>query len=183
MLKAPSPSPVLRDRARDARRLILQTVHLVQAGHVGGPLSAADVLSALYHHVMDVRPEEPHWEDRDRFVLSKGHSALALYATLALRGYFPVAEMATFDRLDSRLQGHPDMTRLPGLDMSTGSLGQGLSAAVGMAIGAKVAGKTFRTYAMIGDGARGLFRPRALRRRWAWRAPPHPPGHAGTRSG
>lgn len=143
---------LLLGKARDARRLIVQTVHLTRAGHVGGPLSAADILAALYFHEMRIDPERPRWEDRDRFVLSKGHSALVLYATLALRGYFPIAEMATFDRIDSRLQGHPDMTRLPGLDMSTGSLGQGLSAAVGMALGAKLQGKDFRTFALIGDG-------------------------------
>ncbi len=143
---------LLLGKARDARRLIVQTVHHTQAGHVGGPLSAADILAVLYFHEMRIDPERPHWDDRDRFVLSNGHLALVLYSTLALRGYFPVAEMATFDRIDSRLQGHPVMTRLPGLDTSTGSLGQGLSAAVGMALGARVQGKNFRTFVLIGDG-------------------------------
>lgn len=152
MQKTAKAPPALLERARDVRRLILQTVHLAQTGHVGGPMSAADVLAALYFHELNVDPAHPDAPDRDRFVLSKGHSTLALYATLALRGFFPVEEMATFDRVDSRLQGHPDLTRLPGLDMSTGSLGQGLSAAVGMALGARLTGKTFRTYAMIGDG-------------------------------
>ncbi|MBM3270713.1 MAG: transketolase, partial [Candidatus Sericytochromatia bacterium] len=138
--------------ARDIRRLVVQTVHQTKAGHLGGPLSAADLLAVLYFHELRVDPERPDWPDRDRFVLSKGHSALGLYATLALRGFFPVPEMATFDRIDSRLQGHPDLTRLPGLDMSTGSLGQGLSAAVGMALGAKLQGKPFRVFALLGDG-------------------------------
>ncbi|MBM3275160.1 MAG: transketolase, partial [Candidatus Sericytochromatia bacterium] len=143
---------LLLGKARDARRLVVQAVHRAKAGHLGGPLSAADVLAVLYFHEMNVVPEKPDWENRDRFVLSKGHSALGLYATLALRGYFPISEMATFDRIDSRLQGHPDLTRLPGLDMSTGSLGQGLSAGVGMALGAKLLRKDFRTYVMVGDG-------------------------------
>lgn len=143
---------LLLGKARDARRLIVQTVHQTRAGHVGGPLSAADILAVLYFHEMRIDPGRPDWEDRDRFVLSKGHSALGLYAMLALRGYFPIAELATFDRIDSRLQGHPDMTRLPGIDMSTGSLGQGLSAAVGMALGARLLGKDFRTFALLGDG-------------------------------
>ena len=142
----------IRDHARDARRLIVQTVHVAKAGHVGGPLSAAEILSVLYFETLNIDPARPAWPDRDRFVLSKGHSALVLYSTLALRGYFPIAELRTFDQIDSRLQGHPDMTRLPGLDMSTGSLGQGLSAGVGMALGAKVKGKAFRTYVLIGDG-------------------------------
>jgi transketolase len=145
-------APTLRARARDARRLILQTVRIAQAGHVGGPMSACDLLSALYFHELRLDPARPDWPDRDRFVLSKGHCALALYAMLALRGFFPVAEMATFDRVDSRLQGHPDMTRLPGLDMSTGSLGMGLSAGVGMALGARLRGQDFRTFVMLGDG-------------------------------
>lgn len=150
MVKADMPT--LRARARDARRLILQTVKIAQAGHVGGPMSACDLLSALYFHELRIDPARPDWAERDRFVLSKGHCALALYSMLALRGYFPVEEMATFDRVDSRLQGHPDLTRLPGLDMSTGSLGMGLSAGVGMALGARLKGQAFRTYVMLGDG-------------------------------
>ncbi len=142
----------LRARARDARRLILQTVKIAQAGHVGGPMSACDLLAALYFHELRVDPTRPDWAGRDRFVLSKGHCALALYAMLALRGFFPVEEMATFDRVDARLQGHPDVTRLPGLDMSTGSLGMGLSAGIGMALGARLKGQDFRTYVMLGDG-------------------------------
>ena len=111
-----------------------------------------DLLVALYFHEMRVRPHEPDWPDRDRFILSKGHSSIGLYAVLALRGYLPLDELLTFDQAGSRLQGHPDMTRLPGLDMSTGSLGMGLSAGLGMALGARLAGKSFRTFVMLGDG-------------------------------
>jgi transketolase len=110
------------------------------------------MLAALYFNVMRIRPDEPSWPDRDRFILSKGHSSIGLYATMALRGYFPVAELATFDAANSRLQGHPDMTRLPGLDMSTGSLGMGISAGMGMALGARLTGRSSRTYVMLGDG-------------------------------
>jgi transketolase len=134
------------------RRLILESVHKAGAGHVGGPLSAADLLVALYFDVLKVDPEWPDWPDRDRFILSKGHSSIGLYAVLALRGYLPVAELSTFDQIDSRLQGHPDMTKLAGLDMSTGSLGQGLSPGAGMALGAKIRGKSFHTWVMLGDG-------------------------------
>lgn len=142
----------LRRLATKTRRLIVETIYSVKAGHVGGPLSAADLLVALYFDVMRIDPRRPDWEDRDRFILSKGHSALAQYTVLALRGYLPVEELATFDHLGTRLHGHPDMKLLPGIEMSTGSLGQGLSPGVGMALGAKIAGKDFRTYVMIGDG-------------------------------
>ncbi len=138
--------------AREARRLIVQTVAHAQGGHLGGPLSATDILTALYFRILNVRPHEPDWPDRDRFVLSKGHASIALYAILALRGYFPVEELRTFDAVDSRLQGHPDMTLTPGVDMSSGSLGLGFSAAIGMALGARVAGKRFRVWSMLGDG-------------------------------
>jgi transketolase len=138
--------------ARAARRLIVQSIHTAQAGHLGGPLSAVDLITALYFGVMNVDTANPRRPDRDRFVLSKGHSSIALYTVLALRGFFPTEELATFDAIDSRLQGHPDMTRLDCLDMSTGSLGQGISAAVGMALGAKLKGMPFHTWAMIGDG-------------------------------
>ena len=138
--------------AREIRIKTLETVHHAGAGHVGGPLSAADVLAALYFRVMRIDPDRPDWPDRDRFVLSKGHSSPALYATLALRGYFPVDELRTFDAIDSRLQAHPDMTLLPGLDMSTGSLGQGLSAGLGLALAARFAGSSSRTFVMLGDG-------------------------------
>lgn len=142
----------LHEQARQIRRLVVQTVHRAGAGHIGGPLSAADILSALYFDVLRIDPARPDWPDRDRFILSKGHSAIGLYATLALRGYFPVEELSTFDEIDSRLQGHPDMTKTPGIDMSTGSLGQGLSVGVGMAIGAKLASRDFHTWVMVGDG-------------------------------
>jgi transketolase len=142
----------LRRTARQARRLIVQSVYHAKAGHLGGPLSAADVLTVLYFKMMRIDPQRPDWPDRDRFILSKGHSAIGLYAVLALRGFFPIDELKTFDEIDSRLQGHPDMTKLPGLDMSSGSLGQGLSPGIGMALGAKLAGKDFRTWVMLGDG-------------------------------
>ena len=130
----------------------MSTVAGSGAGHVGGPMSAMELWVALYFRVLNIRPDEPAWIDRDRFILSKGHSSIGLYAVMAQRGYFPVAELATFDRGDSRLQGHPDMTRLPGLDASTGSLGQGLAVGVGIALGARMRGRGFRTYVMLGDG-------------------------------
>jgi transketolase len=142
----------LEEAARRIRVEVIRSVHHAKAGHIGGPLSAADVLAALYFRVMRVRPEEPAWPDRDRFVLSKGHSAIGLYATLALRGYLPVDELLTFDAAGSRLQGHPDMTVLPGIDMSSGSLGVGISAAVGLALGARLTGRDVRTFCMVGDG-------------------------------
>jgi transketolase len=142
----------LQEVARRIRVQIVRTVDHAKAGHLGGPLSAADILSVLYFHTMRVRPDEPDWPDRDRLILSKGHSSVALYAAMALRGYFPLEEMATFDAVGSRLQGHPDMLRLPGLDMSTGSLGMGISAGVGMALGARLAGRKVRTYVILGDG-------------------------------
>lgn len=139
-------------KAIEARKLILKSVHKAGAGHIGGPLSATDMLVSLYFDVLRVDPARPDWENRDRFVLSKGHASIALYTVLAMRGYFPVAELATFDQIDSRLQGHPDMTKLPGLDMSTGSLGIGISAGVGMALGARLKKLDFHTYVMLGDG-------------------------------
>jgi transketolase len=142
----------LEDVARRIRVGVIRGVNAAKAGHLGGPLSAADVLAVLYFHVMRVRPEEPGWPDRDRFILSKGHSSIGLYAALALRGYFPEEEILTFDRLGSRLQGHPDMTRLPALDMSTGSLGMGISAGLGIALGCRLAGRDARTFVMLGDG-------------------------------
>lgn len=138
--------------ARRGRLLVLETVAASGAGHVGGPLSAMDLLIALYFRILRVRPNEPDWPERDRFILSKGHSAVALYVAMALRGYFPVEELATFDRGDSRLQGHPDMTRLPGLDASTGSLGQGLAVGVGIALASRMRGLDARTFVLLGDG-------------------------------
>jgi len=138
--------------AHRVRAHILRTIHTAQGGHIGGPLSATDMLVALYYEVMNIDPANPLWEDRDRFIMSKGHSCIAQYAVMAERGYFPLSELETFDAIDSRLQAHPDMTKLPGLDMSTGSLGQGLSPSIGIAIGARMRGKQFTTYVMIGDG-------------------------------
>lgn len=142
----------LRAEALQIRRLILKTVHKSQAGHPGGSLSAVEILTALYFHVLRIDPANPRWPDRDRFLLSKGHAAPAYYATLARRGYFPEAELATHDTLNSRLQGHPDMRKTPGVDMSSGSLGQGLSVAVGLALGAKMAKKDYHVYCLLGDG-------------------------------
>jgi transketolase len=142
----------LQEVARRIRVEIVKAVYHARAGHLGGPLSAADMLAALYFHVMRIRPEEPSWPDRDRFILSKGHSSIGLYSAMALRGYFPVEELATFDAAHSRLQGHPDMTRLPGLDMSSGSLGMGISAGMGMALGARLTGRDVRAFVMLGDG-------------------------------
>ncbi|MGA2513648.1 MAG: transketolase [Candidatus Limnocylindrales bacterium] len=142
----------LEDIARRIRVGVIRGVNEAKAGHLGGPLSAADILAALYFRVMRIRPDEPDWPDRDRFILSKGHSSIGLYAALALRGYFPIEELLTFDALGSRLQGHPDMTRLPGLDMSTGSLGMGISAGIGVALGCRLSGRDARTFVMLGDG-------------------------------
>jgi transketolase len=138
--------------SRQTRRLILQSVHTAGAGHIGGPLSVTDILVSLYFNELHIDPSNPSAEDRDRLILSKGHSSIALYAVLALRGFFPVEELSTFDQIDSRLQGHPDLTKLPGLDMSTGSLGQGLSPGIGMALGARLRGSDFRTWVILGDG-------------------------------
>lgn len=142
----------IADVARRARIHILSSVAHAKGGHVGGPYSAADMLSALYFRILNVRPDEPDWPDRDRFVLSKGHSSIGLYSVLALRGYFPVEELQTFDAIDSRLQGHPDMTSTPGIDMSSGSLGLGFSGALGIAMGARHLHQDFSTWVMLGDG-------------------------------
>ena len=142
----------LKKSGNDIRRHVLRAVHHAGAGHIGGVFSAADMLAALYLNVLRIDLARPLWEGRDRLRLSNDYCGIGLYAALALRGYFPVEELSTFDAIDSRLQGHPDMTKLPGLDMSTGSLGQGLSPGVGMAIGARYLGKDFRTWVMLGDG-------------------------------
>lgn len=138
--------------ANRARLLAVDAIHRASSGHPGGSLSCADALTALYFNEMNVDPNNPGWDARDRFVLSKGHCAPALYAVLALRGYFPVEDLQQLRSIHAHLSGHPDMRHVPGVDMSTGSLGQGLSAAVGMALAAKHQGKTFRTYAVLGDG-------------------------------
>lgn len=138
--------------ANDIRIGIIEGVHSAKAGHPGGSLSIAEILTYLYFKEMNIDPQNPKKADRDRFVLSKGHAAPALYSTLANRGYFPVEEMKTLRHIDSRLQGHPDMKNIPGVDMSSGSLGQGVSAAVGMALSAKHFGDTFRVFTILGDG-------------------------------
>ena len=127
-------------------------VHAAKAGHPGGSLSAAEVYTYLYFKEMNIDPKNPKWEDRDRFVLSKGHTTPGLYSVLANRGYFPVEDLPTFRHIDSYLQGHPNMNMVPGVDMSTGSLGQGVSVATGMALAAKHTGKANRVYALLGDG-------------------------------
>jgi transketolase len=142
----------LEDLARQARAHIVRTIASAHGGHLGGPLSVIDMLIALYFRVLNIKPEEPAWPDRDRLVLSKGHSSIALYTALAMRGYFPIAELSTFDSINSRLQGHPDMTITPGVDMSSGSLGLGFSGALGIALGGRAAKKDFTTYAILGDG-------------------------------
>jgi len=138
--------------ARRGRWLAISTVAGSGAGHVGGPFSAMDIMVALYFRVMNIKPEEPGWAERDRFILSKGHSSIGQYVVMALRGFLPVEELKTFDKGGSRLQGHPDVTRLPGLETSTGSLGQGLSVGLGIALGARMRREKFHTFVMIGDG-------------------------------
>jgi transketolase N-terminal domain/subunit len=138
--------------ARRVRRQIVIGVHAAKSGHPGGSLGAADIMTYLYFHEMNVDPENPRDPKRDRFVLSKGHCAPALYGALAERGYFPVEDIPTLRHVGSHLQGHPNMNDTPGVDMSTGSLGQGVSAAVGMALAAKLWGDDYRTYTLLGDG-------------------------------
>ena len=142
----------LKRKANDVRIGIVTAVHSAKAGHPGGSLSAADIMTYLYFEEMNIDPANPKKEDRDRFVLSKGHVAPALYSALANRGFFPVEELKTLRKLGSRLQGHPCMQETPGVDMSSGSLGQGLSAACGMALSAKLLKKDYRVYALLGDG-------------------------------
>ena len=142
----------LKKVANEVRKGIVTAVHSAKAGHPGGSLSAADIYTYLYFEEMNVDPENPDKEDRDRFVLSKGHTAPGLYSTLANRGFFPVEDLVTLRKLGSYLQGHPSMQYIPGVDMSSGSLGQGISAAVGMALSAKMDQKDFRVYTLLGDG-------------------------------
>ncbi|WP_448901018.1 transketolase [Eubacterium sp.] len=138
--------------ATKIRMGIIEGTYNAKAGHPGGSLSAADVFAYLYEKEMRVNPKEPKWEDRDRLVLSKGHCAPGLYAALAYKGFFPVEDLKTLRHIDSYLQGHPNMNTVPGIDMSTGSLGQGISVAVGMAKGAKYLGKDINVYSVLGDG-------------------------------
>lgn len=138
--------------ANDVRIGIIEGVHSAKAGHPGGSLSCTEILTYLYFKEMNIDPKDPRKADRDRLVLSKGHAAPALYSVLANRGYFPVEELKTLRHIDSRLQGHPDMKNIPGVDMSSGSLGQGISAAVGMALSAKHFGENYRVFSILGDG-------------------------------
>jgi len=142
----------LKKLANEVRKGIVTGVHSAKAGHPGGSLSAADIYTYLYFEEMNVDPKNPDMENRDRFVLSKGHTAPGLYATLANRGFFPVEDLTTLRKLGSYLQGHPNMNDVPGVDMSSGSLGQGISAAVGMAMGGKLGNKDYRVYTLLGDG-------------------------------
>ena len=142
----------LKKTANEIRKGIVTAVHAAKAGHPGGSLSCADIMTYLYFEEMNIDPKDPKKEDRDRFVLSKGHCAPALYSTLAQRGYFPVEELTTLRKLGSHLQGHPCMQHTPGVDMSSGSLGQGVSVATGMALSAKMSDYPFRVYTLLGDG-------------------------------
>ena len=142
----------LMKTANEVRKGIVTAVHSAKAGHPGGSLSAADIFTYLYFEEMNIDPKEPKKADRDRFVLSKGHTAPGYYSTLAHRGFFPVEDLTTLRKVGSYLQGHPDMKHIPGVDMSSGSLGQGISAAVGMAISAKLSNDDYRVYTLLGDG-------------------------------
>lgn len=142
----------LKEMAKKLRCHIIEMIAEAGSGHPGGSLSCTDILVALYFHEMRIDPSNPNWQDRDRFVLSKGHAAPALYAILAEKGFFPKEELRTLRKTGSMLQGHPDMKKTPGVDMTTGSLGQGLSAANGMAIAGKLDGKDYRVYVLLGDG-------------------------------
>lgn len=142
----------LQKMANEVRKGIVTGVHAAKAGHPGGSLSAADLFTYLYFEEMNVDPKNPQDPDRDRFVLSKGHTAPGLYATLAHKGYFPVEDLVTLRHIGSHLQGHPCMQHTPGVDMSSGSLGQGISVAVGMALSAKLSGEDYRVYTLLGDG-------------------------------
>jgi len=142
----------LKEMAKKLRRHVITMIATAGSGHPGGSLSAADIITALYFRVLRHDPENPQWSERDRFILSKGHAAPILYAALAEAGYFPVAELATLRKLDSRLQGHTDRNLTPGVEMSAGSLGLGLSFAIGVALAARLDSKTYRTYALLSDG-------------------------------
>ena len=142
----------LQKTANEIRKGLVTAVHSAKAGHPGGSLSATEIFTYLYFEEMNIDPKDPKKADRDRFVLSKGHTAPGLYSTLAHRGYFPVEDLTTLRKLGSYLQGHPCMQHIPGVDMSSGSLGQGISAAVGMALSAKMSGDSYRTYTLLGDG-------------------------------
>ena len=142
----------LQKTAVEVRKGIIEAVHSAKSGHPGGSLSAADIFTYLYFEEMNIDPKDPKKEGRDRFVLSKGHTAPGYYSALAHRGFFPVEDLKTLRKVGSYLQGHPDRKHIPGVDMSSGSLGQGVSAAVGMALSAKMSGEDYRTYTLLGDG-------------------------------
>ena len=142
----------MKATAQVIRRDIITMIHTAQAGHPGGSLSAADIVTALYFRIMRLDPADPNWPDRDRFILSKGHACPVWYAALAERGFFDKAHLATLRKLDSILQGHADMKKTPGIDMTVGSLGQGISAGLGMALAGKLHGRDYHVYVMIGDG-------------------------------
>lgn len=144
--------PELKNMARIIRTDILKMVHTAGSGHPGGSLSAAEIATALYFNVLNVKPQQPKWEDRDRFILSKGHCCPVVYACLARRGFFDITELNTLRQYGSKLQGHPDMNKCPGIDMSSGSLGNGIGCAVGMAIAGKVRHKAYKVFVMLGDG-------------------------------
>ncbi len=148
----PQDKKQLQITACRVRMGIVESTHAAKCGHPGGSLSAADLFTYLYNKELNIDPKNPKWEDRDRFVLSKGHCAPGLYAALAHRGFFPVEDLVTLRKVGSYLQGHPNMNTVPGVDMSTGSLGQGVSTACGMALAAKVSGKDYRVYSLLGDG-------------------------------
>lgn len=142
----------LKNKAKEIRKGIIEQVYSAQSGHPGGALSIADILTVLYFNEMNINEKNPKWEERDRLVLSKGHASPALYSALANRGFFNIEKLKEFRKIDSYLQGHPDMKNIPGVDMTTGSLGQGLSAANGMAISGKLDKKNYRVYCILGDG-------------------------------
>lgn len=142
----------LKEMAKKVRTQIVEQVYRAGSGHPGGSLSMADILTVLYFYELRIDEKNPNWEDRDRFVLSKGHCAPALYSCLANKGFYELKELEEFRKVNGRLQGHPDMTKIPGVDMSTGSLGQGFSAAIGMALAGKLDNKDYRVYCLVGDG-------------------------------
>lgn len=142
----------LKKMANEIRKGIIESTFNAKSGHPGGSLSCADIMAYLYFEQMNIKVDDPKWEDRDRFVLSKGHCAPALYSALANKGYFKVEDLKTLRKVGSFLQGHPDMKNIPGVDMSSGSLGQGISAAAGMALSGKISGKSYNVYTLLGDG-------------------------------
>jgi transketolase len=142
----------LKVKSNLIRQESIRMIYSAASGHPGGSLSEADILAALYFHVLNINPIKPDWEDRDRFLISKGHACPGLYAALSLRGFFPVEELSTFRKIGSRLQGHPDMRKTPGVDMTAGPLGNGLSGGAGIALGSRIQKKTFHTFVLIGEG-------------------------------